>query len=424
MPRRVDNKAYDLRVKMMNLKINKNAFLYILFNLLSSFNSGIFNTYVGIYLKERQFNETFVGYVLSVNIFSLAIFSLIGAYVIGKIGRKKNFALSAISMAVGMVLLVTTNIEALIIFSGALIGFGLSLKTTGESMYLSENSGPTERVFIFSMNFTAFNLGWMAANFFGGQLSNALKKIMPYNSALLVVLLVGALLSALSMIPVLFMVENRRGNPRGLRECFIGYKNILMEEKKAIYFLLFNAIVGLGAGMVVPFFSVYLKYALKIDDAAVGAIMAFAQFGCVLGGLLIPFIANKLGVHKSIFICQLLSVPFLLSIAFPQGVGIVAVSFFIRSSLMNMANPLIQNLGMEMVHPLDRANLSGLMTLSNNLTRALGIFIGGYIMKNISYNVPYYFTVFFYLCSLIVFVGMYRDVFFKKNLSKNEGGLS
>lgn len=402
----------------MNRKISKNAFLYILFNLLISFNYGIFNTFVGIYLKEKGFSETFVGNMLSVNNLSLALFSLIGAYLIGKVGRKKNFIFSSASMTIGMILLVLTDIPIVMIFSAILTGLGLSLKTTGESMFLSENSGPSERVFVFSMNFTAFNMGWMLSNLLGGILSNVFKRYFPYHTALIMVLLLGALIAILSMLPVFFIRENRRGSIRGLKECFLGYKTILSGNSKALCFLCFNAIIGLGAGMVVPFFSVYLKYSLHIDDATVGAIMAFAQFGCVLGGLLIPFMASKLGVHRSIVTCQLLSIPFLLSIAFPSSVLIVAVSFFVRSSLMNMANPLVQNLGMEMVHPLDRANLSSLMTLSNNITRAIGISAGGYIMKNISYNMPYYFTVFFYLCSVFVFVRMYREVFRKKKRGK------
>lgn len=398
----------------MNRKINQNALLYILFNLLISFNSGIFNTFAGIYLKEKGYDEAFVGNLLSVNNLSLALFSLFGAYLIGKIGRKKHFLLSSLTMATGMVLLVLTDIPPLILSAGVLMGFGLSLKTTGESMFLSENSGPHERVFVFSMNFTAYNLGWMLANLCGGMLSNFLKRYWSYHTALILVILTGASVAVFSAMPMFFIRENRRGTIRGLRECFIGYRTMLTDNRKVLYFLLFNAIIGLGAGLVVPFFSVYLKYSLHIDDAAVGAIMAFAQFGCVLGGLLIPLIAARLGIHKAVVVCQLLSIPFLISIAFPSSVGIVAISFFIRSSLMNMATPLIQNLGMDMVHPLDRANLSSLMTLSNNITRALGIAAGGYIMKHISYNTPYYFTVFFYFCSVVIFVSIYREFFGKK----------
>lgn len=401
----------------MNRKINSNAFFYIIFNLLVSFNSGIFNTFTGIFLKERGFDEAFVGLILSMNTLSLGFFSIFGAYVIGRIGRKKNFLLSSVSMATGMSLMIISKTPALIVFSGILMGFGLSLKTTGESMFLSENSGPDERVFVFSMNFTAFNLGWMLSNLGGGMLSKILKRRLSYDTSLVLVLLMGVVLALLSMIPMRFVKENRRTSRRGLRESLLGYKNILKDGKKARKFLLFNATVGMGAGMVVPFFSVYLKYSLHIEDAVVGSIMAFAQFGCVLGGLLIPLIAKKLGVHKSVVACQLLSIPFLLSIAFPSGIYIVALSFFMRSSLMNMVNPLLQNLGMEMVHPLDRANLSGLMTLFGNITRGVGIAVGGYLMKNISYNAPYYFTVFFYLCSTVLFIRMFKEHFSVKKCS-------
>lgn len=398
----------------MNRRMNPNAFLYILFNLLISFNSGIFNTFAGIYLKEKGYDEAFVGSLLSVNNFSLAVFSLFGAYFIGRFGRKKNFIASALAMAMGMVLLVTADSTVVILTAGVLVGLGLSLKTTGEAMFLSENAGQNERVFVFSMNFTAYNIGWMLASFCGGLLSNLLKRYYPSHTALVLVILSGAAVAVVSALPIFFVQENRRGNMRGLRECFAGYRTVLTENSRVLYFLLFNATIGLGAGMVVPFFSVYLKYSLHIDDATVGSIMAFAQLGCVLGGFLIPILANRLGVHRAVITCQLISIPFLLSIAFPSGIGIVAISFFIRSSLMNMATPLIQNLGMDMVHPLDRANLSGLMTLSNNITRAMGISAGGYIMKHVSYHTPYYFTVFFYLCSVFLFTRIYRDAFHAK----------
>ena len=82
---------------------------------------------------------------------------------------------------------------------------------------------------------------------------------------------------------------------------------------------------------------------------------------------------------------------------------------------MNMGTPIIQNLGMNLVHPLDRANLSSLMSLSSNLTRAIGIAIGGYIMHRYDYNTPYYFTVALYLVATVLFIKLYQSEFIKKS---------
>ncbi|MDO7205249.1 MFS transporter [Paraclostridium bifermentans] len=119
--------------------------------------------------------------------------------------------------------------------------------------------------------------------------------------------------------------------------------------------------------------------------------------------------SNKFGKVKSVIICQLLSIPFLLSIAFPQGIFIITIAFFMRNGLMNMAMPLIQNLSMEIVHESERTNMSSLIALSSNISRAIGIAIGGFLMETISYTIPYYFTVVFYLIAVILFSYIYKN---------------
>lgn len=87
---------------------------------------------------------------------------------------------------------------------------------------------------------------------------------------------------------------------------------------------------------------------------------------------------------------------------------------------MNMAMPLIQNISMEMVNNKDRTNMSSLLSLSGNISRAIGIGIGGYLMENVSYTVPYYFTVGFYLVAVLLFIYIYRNEILNKNTKVKE----
>ncbi len=396
----------------MKEKLSGNIKSYLTANFLLSFSAGIFNMYVGIFLKESGYAEDFVGNMLSVHTLSIALFSLVGAFLIGQIGSKKSFMIGSAAVVLGFGIMVNTGNPHLLIFAGILTGLGFSMKSTGEAMFLSENSPVSQRVLVFSLNFAMMNAGFSGANFIGGLLANHLSEKVQYIEAILAVIALGGALALASFMPIFTINQSRITRRRSIAEYVIGYKNIL-KNKKAVDFLIFNSAVGMGAGMIVPFFSIYLKYALDIQDAVVGGILSFAQFGCVLGGLFIPFMVGKLGEHKSVVVCQVLSIPFLISIAFPQGLVIVAISFFIRSSLMNMGNPLIQNLGMNLVHPLDRAHLSSLMSLSNNFTRAIGISIGGYIMYKYDYSTPYYFTVTIYIIATVLFVRLYQREFFK-----------
>ncbi|MBP2028317.1 MFS family permease [Acetoanaerobium pronyense] len=394
--------------------LGKNINLYLTANLLISFAYGIFMMFAALYLKEVGYGENFVGKMLSSHTLSTAIFSVFGAYLVGRIGKKKSILIGIFGLFFGMLLMVKVDSSYLIIMMGILSGFGYAIKNTVEAMFLTENAPIESRVLAFSMNFTAMNLGMTSSNLMGGFISDFLSNYLGSVGALSAVLSMGGFIVLIAAIPVLMLHENKIIHRRTVSEYLLGYKNILISSKSANRFLLFNGTIGMGAGMVVPFFSVYLKYSLNVDDSIVGSILSFSQFGCVLGGLLIPVLVGKIGAHRAIVLCQLLSIPFLISIAFPQGILLIAISFFMRSSLMNMAFPLIQNIGMEMVHPLDRANLSSLMSLSGNLTRALGISVGGFIMENYSYNMPYYFTVGLYLIATSMFVFMFKGEVLRK----------
>lgn len=394
----------------MEAKLSRNVKSYLTANFLLSFSAGIFTMYVGIFLKENGYAEDFIGRMLSIHTLSTAIFSLLGAFLIGQIGNKKSFMLGSLAVFLGFALMGNTLNPYLLICAGVLSGLGFAVKSTGEAMFLSENSLSQHRVLVFSLNFTIMNAGFMSANFFGGLLVRYLSIKLPYIQAILWIISLAGAFAIVSFLPILAIKQNEITKRRNLGQHIVGYKNIF-SNNKAVKFLMFNAVIGMGAGMVVPFFSIYLKYALEIQDDLVGGILSFSQLGCVLGGMLIPVIAKKLGEHKMIVTTQLLSIPFLISIAFPQGIIFVAISFFMRSSLMNMGTPIIQNLGMNLVHPLDRANLSSLMSLSSNLTRAVGIAIGGYIMHKYDYNTPYYFTVAFYLLATVLFIKLYQDEF-------------
>ena len=132
------------------VKLSKNIKLFLTINLIASFAMGIFNMFVGIYLKEIGYQEQFVGSVLSINTFAIAIASVLSAYLIEKIGRKKSFSIGFICIAIGSSFIVLVNNQALIILMAIINGFGMSMKMTAEGMYIVENTSEKERVSVFS----------------------------------------------------------------------------------------------------------------------------------------------------------------------------------------------------------------------------------------------------------------------------------
>ncbi|WP_040209961.1 MFS transporter [Clostridium polynesiense] len=179
----------------------------------------------------------------------------------------------------------------------------------------------------------------------------------------------------------------------------------LLKNRYASRFLMYNAIIGFGAGLVVPYFNVYLKYKVNAGTDTIGVIMAFAQAAMGFGGLVTPFMAKKLGRVKTINICQILSIPFLLLIALPPNIYIVSAALFVRNGLMNMAGPVVSTLTMELIDSSQRSTFASINNIANNLSRAISTMLGGFIMANVpyGYEVPYFLTAMLYLAATLLF---------------------
>ena len=367
---------------------------------------GVFFTFAGIFLKEAGFLEGFIGRTLSCTALSIALSSVLSSFLIKNYGYKKIIIFGVILIGGGVVGLVSTLNPVVILSSAILMGMGFSMHMTSEGAFLMENVLEEKRVKVFSYNFALKSIGTIAGILLGGRLSDFLKINYSGIFSLRIIFIFFAALLLSFTVPINKITENKsRRKKTGIGEYLKSYRRVI--RGRVISFLIYNSTIGFGAGLVVPFFSIYLKYALDIGNSLVGTILSIAQMGVVAGGLLVPSLAKYLGREKTVMLCQLLSIPFLISIAFPQGLVIITISFLARSTLMNLNNPIIQNLSMEMVDEDERPVLSSLFTLSSNFTRALGMITGGILMEKVSYNAPYYLTVFFYLSGTYLFYRLF-----------------
>ncbi|MGL5098455.1 MAG: MFS transporter, partial [Fusobacteriaceae bacterium] len=319
---------------LLNLrKYNKNIKNSFLVNFISTFvMQGIFLVFIGIYTKSLGYGEGDVGKILAINNLSVAVGSLLMAYIMMRYSRKTSLIFGFLSMSVGMYgISFFSSMGALMLFSGVTgMGFGFPLAAMG--VLLTENSTPEERVDIFSTNFILQSLGAVFGSYSGGKISSLLALTLGESKAIPILFFVCATLLLGAIFPIQKLEEKNEIKEKKRKK--IHHSLAALMKGKPLGYLIYNTVIGFGAGLVVPFFSVYLKFALNIDDSWVGNIMALSQVGLVMGGLLVPYVSRKLGKVKTVIVCQLLSIPFLVSIAFPTGLTIVAISFLIRSTLM------------------------------------------------------------------------------------------
>ncbi|WP_297407660.1 MFS transporter [uncultured Cetobacterium sp.] len=395
--------------KLNRIKYNQSVVSIISINLIATLvMQGVYNVFTGIHVKNLGFGELVVGEVLSMNSISIAVGSLLNAYLSSKLGFKKTIKLGISLMIIGILGVAFFKEEGYLKIFSVIMGLGYGFPFSSVGVLLIENTNTKDRVDVFSKNFVVQSLGMVSGSYFGGIFVKVFGKVFAYNLGIPLVYVVCAIILFIAFIPAIKLEDVKIEESKKNKNFFKGLKEVV--KGKPLEFIAFNTVLGFGAGLVIPFFSVYLKFALHIDNEKVGIIMGLSQLGLVIGGLSVPFIARRLGKENTVIICQLLSIPFLISIAFPQGLVVVGISFLLRSTLMNLNQPLIQNIALETVEQENRALMSSLISMSSNATRAVGMVVAGYIMEKVSYTAPYYITVVLYLIATYMFY-----ISFKKN---------
>ena len=361
------------------------------------------NVMLGIHYKNIGLTEDVIGTLMALKTFGSAIGALSAVVVIERLGTKKALIASFLTMAVTGFCYVNITSSMLIMQVTSLI-FGIAqvVFTVSQAPFYKNNSDERTAVGIFSLNFVMMNLAMFSGSYIFGYLSDgfALLGGDVFGSQMaLNVGFAGLLLAPLAIVRIDFSAGTHNAEKRRkltLRD----YTGAM--TKDAWMYMMKKALIGMGAGLVIPYFSVYIKYSLNVSDSVVGSIIAFSQFGTVLGGLLIPSLSKRFGRVKMAIFCQLISIPFLYSISYTQGIMMMAISFFCRNTFMNMTSPLLQTMEMDLVAPENRTIMSSMATLADSLFRALGTQLGGILMVKISYEFPYYLTILTYLLSTLV----------------------
>lgn len=400
---------------------SKNAKLYLYAFAFYSIASGAFSMLQGIYIKELKLGEDFLGLLMGSKTIAIAVFAFPCALVVNRLGKKRALFISMLIVPLSILFQgILKNMWA-IYFLSIFQGIFEALLGVTASPFLMDNSHDDERITLFSFSFATNTFSMMFGYYLSGNVVESLKKSFDIISSYRYTIMLAGIIG---LIALMFIILMKKSNENEIKNEFVSLKQAIMvfKEKGVYQFIIYNSLIGFGAGLVVPYFNVYLKYKISITDVQLGTIMSISQIATGIGGLLTPLLARRFGKVKTIIMCQIASIPFLLLIATPPSILLVSIAFFMRSALMNMTGPVINNISMELVDSSRRSVLSSIFNLSANLSRALSIMAAGFIMKNFErgYEIPYYITTILYIIGTIYFYKTFKNFDSKKRHMAHE----
>lgn len=382
-----------------------NAWFFLLGSFLANIGFSAFSLLFNIYLRESGISDEIIGRVLSFGSLGTIVMALPSAYLARKFESRKILAVSTFLASLGYLSQSFSLSPSFLMSANLFVGMALTVSRLISSPFFMRNSSSRERAHLFAFSMAVSVLAGIVGNLAGGYLPH-FYQVLGWNEriALKYSLASGAIMSILGALPFLLIKEN------------IAERNIVNfvqpDQRTLIHLLKLSlpyALIGMGAGLVIPFLNLYFKEVFQASTDQIGLYFAVLQALMVLGFLLGPPLAKKFGLINTIVGTQLLSIPFMFILALTTSLPLAVVSFLIRGTLMNMSSPIQNLFNMEAVSQEHRELTNSVTTFAWNGAWTISAFLGGSLIQKYSFGLSFYITIGLYLCSSVVYYIFFHE---------------
>jgi MFS family permease len=401
-----------------------NARLYLMNAVVLGVASGIFRLLFNFYVLSLGYNEALLGNLVTASAMTALVAALPMGYLADIIGRKTALILGGVGSVAAVGLMVLAPSVPMFIAMNMVMGLGQSLAGVTMGPFLMENSSEKERTYLFSFaSGLTMGSGFMG-NWLGGLLPTWLSGWLQVSAtatpAYAGSLVVNVLLGTLGILPLLWIHQPRLSKEN--RAVFAPLTFARENPGSIGKLILPMLITSIGAGLIMPFMNVFFRQVHHQPDPAIGAMFAWSSLAMGIGLLLAPPLADRMGKIQLVVVTQALSIPFLVGLGFSPWFALSALSYYVRSALMNMSGPVYQTFVMEHVEPKSRATIASLVSMANNFGWALSPTISGWIQVRYGFGPAFFGTLILYVLSISLYWKFFWPRGDRQNLLPGQSG--
>lgn len=397
-------------------RFERNARLYLVSNALSGVTAGIFLVLYNLYLISLGYGPAFIGvelFVLTIGA-GLAIFP--AGLCVDRFSGKSILIWSSVLIGgagVGQILFLQ---PLSLLISAFLAGIGLAFILVVNAPFLTRNSAPEERPYLFSFNIVLGLVTTVLGKVIGGGLPLWLRSVpalmaplppwldvwlaqQPVPRSYQLALLLAGIIAGPSFIPLFLMSDDRPREPvvsrphvrsvlremKPVRTFFHALRPNALFANPIFLLTLVQVLIGLGAGLFIPYTNIYFVQHLKASSWLFGLIDGGATALTALFTLAAPFLALRFGRVNSIALTQLASIPLLLTIGLTSYLPVAAALYLFRQPLMDMSMGVLQVFSMEAVPEKRRGLANSSYQASFQVAWAITASLGGIIIVQLGY---------------------------------------
>ena len=379
-------------------KLSPNAKLYMVATALQGLSSGIWAVIFNLYLnlKAVGFQPDFIGLMFTVSAIATGLVALPAGLLCERLGPKKALLIGFMANFVNLAQIVILQPSILLVasLSSGLIG---TVAWVAAAPFMMENSTQEERTYFFSVDWAIMIIMGVIGNYVGGLMPNLLNTFLGLPTGAngspigyRISLGISMALALTMVIPVLLIKEDRMLQRQKISD-LISFRNI-RSHRTILKFMIPTAMIGFGAGFIVPLFNLFFSLKFSASLEQIGLISSLSSITLGIGTLAAPALSKRLGRVKSIAVCEFLSMPFIMLMTLAPNLALASSAFITRNALMNMAGPISSTLQMELVTETERATTNGLMVMADGVPRALTAWVSGRMMTESDFYTPFLIT--------------------------------
>lgn len=432
-------------------RFQRNARLYLISNALSGVTVGIILVLYNLYLVSLGYGTDFIGLVLFAGTIGAGIAIFPAGMCVDRFGGKAILIWSSVAIGIAGAGQILFRQPLPLLVSGFLVGLAGAFVLVVNAPFLTRNSLPAERPHLFSFNIVLSLVAVVIGESFAGALPywfRTLPWLMTPQPSWLnwlladqtgprsyqLALLFAGLISGPSFLPLLLLSDDRptvslaNAPLSQMRTSFVQkirdtyqriceqrpYANWLSMRKllgrPVLVLMAVQALVGMGAGLFIPYFNIYFVEHLRVSSALFGVIDGGANATNALFTLAAPWLAIHIGKVRTITFTRLISIPLLLSIAIANllPLPVVAVLYLFRQGTMDMAVGILQVFSMEVVPEQHRGLVNSSYQATYQVFWAITAPLGGLIIAHLGYPPVFLLAAFLYLLAIALLWWRFR----------------
>ncbi len=342
--------------------------------------------YLNFLFESLGFSDSLVGTANAIPNLVAIVLALPVARLAGHLGFIRALRIAALTAGSGLILLGFVESTALVIGAVVLVGVGGMAFWVVPSPLMTVLEPASNRTYLFSTQFAAQLIAGFLGSLIGGQMPDLFARLTDVDpkslEAIQWTVILAGLMYMLAAVPL------RRSSEIKPAEAGHGPLWHIPREARHIFLKLLapNALIGLGAGLVIPFLNIFVEGKFDVAFSTLGAVFAWSQLGMALAVMTQPLIANRLGKVASIVLVQALSLPFIAMLGFSSSFLAVSIALFVRSALMNAANPIYAAFTMEQVKEAWRPALAAAENMVWAAGWVAGPIISGLVRESLGFE--------------------------------------